>query len=71
MITRLIELAEEMYAMKDNPPEDAGLHFEDFAIRLGHLIQEVGGVLYMNQEAIRIKDMKIRELTGGADETNG
>jgi hypothetical protein len=43
---------------------------EEYAIRLGHLIEEVGKVLYLQQEAIRIKDMKIRELTGGADETN-
>lgn len=68
MITSLIELAEEMYAMRQNPPDDVGAALEDFAIRLGHLIQEVGGVLYMNQEAIRVKDLKIRQLMGEKDE---
>lgn len=71
MITSLIELAEEMYEMRINPPEDVGYAMEEFAIRLGHLIEEVGKVLYFQQEAIRIKDLKIQELTGESNADNG
>jgi hypothetical protein len=77
MITSLIELAEEMYATSKKKSLDSidgglisGILMEEYAIRLGHLIEEVGKVLYLQQEAIRIKEMKIRELTGGDDETN-
>lgn len=71
MITSLIELAEEMYEMRLNPPEDVGDAMEEFSIRLGHLIEEVGKVLYFQQEAIRIKDLKIQELTGENNADNG
>jgi hypothetical protein len=71
MITSLIELAEEMYEMRINPPDDIGDVMEDFAIRLGHLIEEVGKELYFQQEAIRIKDLKIQELTGVSNADNG
>jgi hypothetical protein len=71
MITSLIELAEEMYEMRINPPDDVGDAMEDFAIRLGHLIEEVGKELYFQQEAIRIKDLKIQELTGESNADNG
>lgn len=78
MITSLIELAEEMYAAsqkKSLNSIDGGfissILMEDFAIRLGHLIEEVGKELYFQQEAIRIKDLKIQELAGESNANNG
>ena len=78
MITSLIELAEEIYAASQKKSLDsidgglvASFLMEEYAIRLGHLIEEVGKVLYFQQEAIRIKDLKIQELTGENNADNG
>jgi hypothetical protein len=65
MLLRLIELAEEMYAVSQNPPlssDACGLIFEEFAIRLGNLTEEVGHTLHLQQDAIKDRDAHIKEL---------
>lgn len=65
MILRLIELAEEMYAVGQNPPlssDSCGLMFEEFAIRLGNLTEEVGHTLHLQKDAIKDRDEHIKVL---------
>lgn len=65
MITRLIELAEEMYNLGQNPftdPSANGAAIEDYAIRLGHLIQAVGNTLHLQYDAIKDRDEQIKAL---------
>ena len=65
MLVRLIELAEEMYAVGHNPPlasDSCGLMFEEFAIRLGNLIEEVGHTLHLQKDAIKDRDERIKVL---------
>ena len=65
MLLRLIELAEEMYAVSQNPPlssDSCGLMLEQFAIRLGNLTEEVGHTLHLQLDAIKDKDAHIKAL---------
>lgn len=73
MIKDMIQLAEDMYARGHNPcldPEANAAEFREFAIKLGHQIEEVGMQMYRYQERIEqlsfhIKHLqnKIKELT--------
>jgi hypothetical protein len=54
-----------MYAVSQNPPlssDACGLIFEEFAIRLGNLTEEVGHTLHLQQDAIKDRDAHIKEL---------
>jgi hypothetical protein len=65
MLIRLIELAEEMYNLGQNPFLDSsanGAAIEDYAIQLGHLIQEVGKILELQKDAIKDRDEQIKAL---------
>ena len=73
MIRDLIQLAEDMYARGHNPnmdPEANAAEFREYAIKLGHLIEEVGMQMRryqekMEQQAFHIKHLqnRIKELT--------
>ena len=65
MIRDLIELAEEMYARGHNPnlsPEANAEEFKDFAIRLGHQIEELGTVMRQYQERLERQAFAIKRL---------
>jgi len=73
MIRDLIQLAEDTYARGHNPnmdPEANAAEFREYAIKLGHLIEEVGMQMRryqekMEQQAFHIKHLqnRIKELT--------
>lgn len=65
MIRELIQLAEEIYARGLNPNMDPianGEDFKDYAVRLGHLIEEVGHAIRRYQERIEQQAFYIRRL---------
>lgn len=65
MIKELIQLAEEMYARGHNPnldPEANATEFRDFAVRLGHQIEEVGMQMRRYQERLEQQAFHIRHL---------
>lgn len=65
MIRDLIELAEEMYARGHNPnlsPEANAEEFKDFAIRLGHQIEEIGTAMRQYQERLERQAFAIKRL---------
>lgn len=65
MLLRLIELAEEMYEVSKNLPlssNSCGLMFEEYAIRLGNLTEEIGHTLHLQQDAIKDRDAHIKAL---------
>lgn len=65
MIRDLIELAEEMYARGHNPnlsPEANAEEFKEFAIRLGHQIEELGTVMRQYQERLERQAFYIKRL---------
>lgn len=65
MIRELIQLAEEIYARGHNPSQDPKLNgedFQDYAVRLGHLIEEVGHAISKYQERIEQQAFYIRRL---------
>lgn len=71
MIRDLIELAEEMYARGHNPnlsPEANAEEFKDFAIRLGHQIEELGTVMRQYQERLERQAFYIKRLENNIKE---
>lgn len=65
MIRDLIQLAEEMYARGHNPsidPESNAAEFREFAIRLGHQIEDVGVQMLRYQERIEQLSFHIKHL---------
>lgn len=73
MIREMIELAEEIYARGSNPnlnPEANGEEFKDFAIRLGHLIEEVGMAIRKYQEKLEQQAFYIRKLENQIKDLN-
>lgn len=65
MIRDLIQLAEEIYARGHNPsldPEANGADFREFAIRLGHQIEEIGMQMRRYQERLEQQAFHIRHL---------
>jgi hypothetical protein len=65
MIKELIQLAEEIYARGHNPnldPEANAVEFKEFAIRLGHLIEECGMTLRRYQERVEQQSFYIKKL---------
>ena len=71
MIRDLIELAEEMYARGHHPspdPRAAGEELKDFAVRLGHQIEELGTVLRQYQERLERQAFYIRRLENNIKE---
>lgn len=65
MIRDLIELAEEIYARGHNPhvdPEGNAAEFREFAIKLGHQIEEVGMQMRRYHDKIEQQDVHIRHL---------
>lgn len=65
MIRELIQLAEDMYARGHNPYQDpvaAGQELQDFAVRLGHLIEDVGATLRRYQERLEKQAFYIKKL---------
>lgn len=71
MIRDLIELAEEMYARGHNPspnPMAAGEELKDFAVRLGHQIEEIGTALRQYQERLERQAFYIKRLENNIKE---
>lgn len=65
MIRDLIELAEEMYARGHNPSPDprmGGEELKEFAIRLGHQIEEIGTAMRQYQERLERQAFAIKRL---------
>lgn len=65
MIKDMIALAEEMYARGHNPnldPEANATEFREFAIRLGHQIEEMGMQMRRYQEKLEQQAFHIRHL---------
>lgn len=65
MIRDLIQLAEEIYARGHNPnldPEANAAEFREFAIRLGHQIEEIGMQMRRYQERLEQQAFHIRHL---------
>ena len=65
MIRDLIQLAEDMYARGHNPnldPEANASELKEFAIRLGHQIEEVGMQMRRYQEKLEQQAFHIRHL---------
>jgi hypothetical protein len=66
MISDMIELAEEIYARSqtdithDNGEEKEWM--EEFSIRMGIQIEDIGKFMYAMQETLRNRDARIREL---------
>lgn len=71
MIRDLIELAEEMYARGHNPSPDprmGGEELKEFAVRLGHQIEELGTVLRQYQEKLERQAFYIKRLENNIKE---
>ena len=65
MIREMIQLAEEIYARGHAPSQDPKLNgedFKDFAVRLGHLIEECGMTLRRYQERVEQQAFYIKRL---------
>lgn len=65
MIREMIQLAEDLYARGHNPthnPIEAGEELKDFAVRLGHLIEECGMTLRRYQERVEQQAFYIKRL---------
>ena len=66
MISDMIELAEEIYARSQTDiTHDNGIEkewMEDFSIRMGIQIEDIGKFMYAMQENLRNRDARIREL---------
>lgn len=65
MIREMIQLAEEMYARGHNPSTDLeanAAEFREFAIRLGHQIEDVGVQMLRYQERIEQLSFHIKHL---------
>jgi len=65
MIRDMIQLAEDMYARGHNPcadPESNAAEFREFAIKLGHQIEDVGMQMRRYQERIEQLSFHIRHL---------
>ena len=65
MIKDLIQIAEDMYARGHNPnldPEENAAEFREFAIKLGHQIEEVGMQMRRYQEKLEQQAFHIRHL---------
>jgi peptidoglycan hydrolase CwlO-like protein len=74
MIRDLIELAEEMYARGHNPstdPEANAADFREFAIKLGHQIEDVGMQMRRYQEHIERLTFHINHLQNKIKELSG
>jgi vacuolar-type H+-ATPase subunit I/STV1 len=66
MIADMIELAEEVYARSQTDiteeNEQEKLWLEEFSIRMGIQIEDIGKFMYAIQETMRNRDARIREL---------
>jgi hypothetical protein len=66
MISDMIELAEEIYARSqtdvNEENEEEKMWLEDFSIRMGIQIEDIGKFMYAMQENLRNRDARIREL---------
>lgn len=66
MISDMIELAEEIYARSQTniteENEEEKLWLEEFSIRMGIQIEDIGKFMYAIQETMRNRDARIREL---------
>ena len=65
MIRDLIELAEEMYSRGHHPspdPRAGGEELKEFAIRLGHQIEELGAAMRQYQERLERQAFHIKRL---------
>ena len=65
MIKDLIQIAEDMYARGHNPnldPEANAAEFREFAIKLGHQIEEVGMQMRRYQEKLEQQSFHIQHL---------
>jgi vacuolar-type H+-ATPase subunit I/STV1 len=66
MIADMIELAEEIYARSQTDiteeNEQEKLWLEEFSIRMGIQIEDIGKFMYAIQETMRNRDARIREL---------
>lgn len=65
MIRDMIQLAEDMYARGHTPsadPESNAADFREFAIKLGHQIEEVGMQMRRYQERIEQQSAHINHL---------
>ena len=73
MIRELIQLAEDIYARGHNPYQDpvaTGQELQDFAVRLGHLIEECGMTLRRYQERVEQQAFYIKKLENQIKEIN-
>jgi len=65
VIRELIQLAEDMYARGHNPymnPEANAEDLKEFAIRLGHMIEDVGMAIRRYQEKLEQQAFYIKKL---------
>ncbi len=65
MIREMIQLAEDMYSRGHNPnldPEANADDFREFAVRLGHMIEDVGMAIRRYQEKVEQQAFYIKKL---------
>lgn len=65
MIREMIQLAEDMYSRGHNPNLDPSANaddFKEFAIRLGHMIEDVGMAIRRYQEKVEQQAFYIKKL---------
>jgi hypothetical protein len=61
----MIQLAEDMYSRGHNPnldPEANADDFREFAVRLGHMIEDVGMAIRRYQEKVEQQAFYIKKL---------
>ena len=65
MIREMIQLAEDMYSRGHNPnldPIASAEELKDFAVRLGHLIEDAGMIIRRYQAKVEEQAFYIRRL---------